>query len=317
MIIITGGAGFIGSVLAEELNARGIDDLLIVDQDMKNTAKEANLASLKFNDYLESDDFLKKIESNRFKNIEAIFHQGACSSTTETNLDYLKTNNTEYTERLALWAVRNNAYFSYASSAATYGNGECGYDDADELSPKLKPLNPYGDSKLAFDLKAIESGLIKEIIGFRYFNVYGPKEYHKEGMRSVVHKGFEQIRDTGQIKLFKSYKKEYSDGGQKRDFVYIKDVCHALLWFYENQKHKGIFNIGTGKAASWNDLANGLFAAMQKPTNIEYIEMPDSIKNQYQYFTEAKMDKLRATGCPTKFRPIHDGIKDYVVNHLL
>ncbi|MFT5207608.1 MAG: ADP-L-glycero-D-manno-heptose 6-epimerase [Candidatus Omnitrophota bacterium] len=317
MIIITGGAGFIGSVLAEELNARGYDDILIVDQDMKNTAKEANLANLNFRDYLESDEFLKKIEGNSFKNVEAIFHQGACSSTTEMNLDYLRTNNTEYTERLALWAVRNNAYFSYASSAATYGNGECGYDDADDLSPKLKPLNPYGDSKLAFDLKAIDSGLIKEIIGFRYFNVYGPKEYHKEGMRSVVHKGFEQIRDTGQIKLFKSYKEEYPDGGQKRDFVYIKDVCNALLWFYENQKHKGIFNIGTGLAATWNDLANGLFAAMQKPANIDYIEMPDSIKNQYQYFTEAKMDKLRATGCPTEFRPIHDGINDYVVKHLL
>ncbi len=317
MIVVTGGAGFIGSVLARKLNALGRKDLLIVDQGAKGAPHEQNLSRILHQTYCDADSFIRRLEGGVFDgSIEAIFHEGACSSTTEMNLEFLKENNTLYTRRLAEWCVKHGVYFSYASSAATYGNGELGYSDADELTPRLKPLNPYGQSKLDFDIWAIQNGYNRQITGFRYFNVYGPNEYHKGDMRSVVHKGFEQIRDTGGIKLFKSYKPEYADGGQMRDFIYVKDVADAVLWFWKNPAHKGIFNLGTGKAQSWNDLAEGLFAAMGKPKKIEYVEMPEKLRGQYQYFTEADMAKLRSTGCPVPFRNLAAGIDDYVKNHL-
>jgi len=317
MIVVTGGAGFIGSVMVSELNALGLKDILIVDQKGRSSAKEHNLKKLSYQDYLESDVFIKRIQKNDFNaKIKAIFHQGACSSTTETDLEYLKQLNTDYTRKLAEWAVHHNVYFSYASSAATYGSGEAGYSDEDGLTPRLKSLNPYGQSKLDFDRWAIQNAFHQKITGFRYFNVYGPNEYHKGNMRSMVHKGFEQIRDTGTLKLFKSYKPEYPDGGQKRDFIYVKDAVRAVLWFYEHPHIKGIYNIGAGRAETWNDLAESLFEAMGRPVQIEYTEMPDSIKNQYQYFTEADLTKLRAVGCPVAFRGLREGVKDYVRNYL-
>lgn len=317
MIVVTGGAGFIGSVLARKLNELGKSDLLIVDQGAKGSSREANLAKIKHRSYCDADSFVSRLEGGVFDGqIEAIFHQGACSSTTEMNLDFLRDNNTLYTRRLAEWCVKHRVYFSYASSAATYGNGELGYSDADELTPRLHPLNPYGQSKLDFDIWAIQTGLSEQITGFRYFNVYGPNEYHKGDMRSVVHKGFEQIRDAGGMRLFKSYKPEYADGGQMRDFIYVKDVVDSVIWFWKNPSKKGIYNLGTGRAQSWNDLADGLFTAMQKPRKIDYIEMPDNLRGQYQYFTEADMRKFRSTGCPVAFRDLSAGILDYVENHL-
>lgn len=318
MIVVTGGAGFIGSVLARKLNDLGHRDLLIVDQGAKGTGRESYLAKILHRTYCDADSFIKRLEGGVFDGqITAIFHQGACSSTTEMNREYLKENNTFYTRRLAEWCVKHGIYFSYASSAATYGNGEHGYSDADDLTPRLKPLNPYGQSKLDFDAWAIANGFHEKITGFRYFNVYGPNEYHKGDMRSVIHKGFEQIRDTGGIRLFKSYKPEYPDGGQKRDFVYVKDVVEAVCWFWKNPSKKGIFNLGTGRAETWNDLADGLFAAMNKPRAITYIDMPENLRGQYQYFTEADMTKFRGAGCPVVFRGLASGIDDYVKNHLL
>ena len=317
MIVITGGAGFIGSMLLDHFNQNGLSDILVVDQDAKNSPKWDNLKGLRFQNYMESEDFLVHLETGGFDGkVEAVFHMGACSSTTEMDVNFLRRNNTEYSERIAQWCVNHAVYLCYASSAATYGAGEHGFSDDDELTPKLHPLNPYGRSKLNFDIWVLENGLQNEIVGFRFFNVYGPNEAHKGDMRSLAHKGYEQVQSTGKLKLFKSYKKEYRDGGQKRDFVYVKDVVAVMDWFSQNQQWKGIYNLGSGHAESWNDLAHSLFRACGKPANIEYIAMPDSIKNQYQYFTEANMTKLRATRCPVEFRNLEKGVGDYVKNHL-
>ncbi len=318
MIVITGGAGFIGSVLAWKFNQLGHKNLFIVDQDARKSAKWDNIKKCTFDIYLESGEFIEKLEKKEFNGkISAIFHMGACSDTTEMDKNYLRENNSGYSERITRWAVENKVYLCYASSAATYGDGESGFSDDDALTPKLKPLNPYGQSKLDFDIWVLKNKLEKQITGFRFFNVYGPNEYHKGAMRSMVQKGFEQVRDTGKLRLFKSYKKEYPDGGQERDFIYVKDVVDAMIWFYQHPKIQGIYNLGRGVAQSWNELADALFKAMGKPKNIEYIEMPDSIKNQYQYFTEADLNKLKQTGCPSKFKDLDEGVRDYVQNHLL
>lgn len=317
MIVITGGAGFIGSVLAWKFNEIGENDLFIVDQKAEGSPKWNNVKNRRFVHYAESDDFLTRLERGDWNGkIRAIFHMGACSDTTEMDTAFLRRNNSEYSERLATWCLKNNAYLCYASSAATYGDGALGFSDDDKLTPHLKPLNPYGQSKLDFDNWVLQHGYEKKITGFRFFNVYGPNEYHKGAMRSLAHKGFEQIMSTGKLKLFKSYRKEYPDGGQKRDFVYVKDVVDAMLWFYQHPEHKGIFNLGSGKAQSWNDLADALFHACKKPKHIDYIDMPDSIKNQYQYFTEADLGKLRKTGCPVVFLNVMHGVMDYAHNYL-
>ncbi len=311
MIIITGGAGFIGSVLAWKFNALGRKDLLIVDQKAEGSPKWKNIQKRTYLDYVDSENFLDRLEKGAFKNVEAVFHMGACSDTTEMNVEFLNENNVRYTQRIAEWCLKNNAYLAYASSAATYGDGALGFSDDDALTPRLKPLNPYGQSKLDFDNWAIQKGLEKKITGFRFFNVYGPNEYHKGHMKSLAVKGFDQILAEGKLRLFKSYKKEYADGGQLRDFIYVKDVVDVMLWFYENKDIKGIFNLGTGKAQSWNDLAHALFKAMNKPANIEYIEMPDNLKNQYQYFTQADMKKFKQAGGTFRFQNLDQGISDY------
>ncbi|MCG3175666.1 MAG: ADP-L-glycero-D-manno-heptose-6-epimerase [Candidatus Omnitrophica bacterium] len=317
MIIVTGGAGFIGSVMVWRLNEAGIKDILVVDQKAEGSPKWSNLKKRRYTAYLESDALLSEIASGKLSGkVEAVFHMGACSSTTEMDTAYLRENNSLYSERIAEFCLREGAYLCYASSAATYGDGERGFDDRDELTPGLKPLNPYGRSKLDFDRWVLDHGHENRLTGLRFFNVYGPNEYHKDTMRSLVNKGYEQVRDTGRLRLFKSYRPEYPDGGQRRDFVYVKDVVEAMWWLYRNPGVKGIYNIGAGRAQSWNELAAALFTAMDRPLNVEYIDMPESIRGQYQYFTMADMTKLRKAGCTTDFRPVEGGVSDYVRNYL-
>ncbi len=316
MIIVTGGAGFIGSTLITALNKRQITDILVVDE-LGTDQKWKNLRNLSFADYVEKDDFLEMvIEDKLNSSIDAVFHLGACSDTTETNASYLIKNNYEYSKLLAQWATADNIRFIYASSAATYGDGSAGFSDDQEKIENLRPLNMYGYSKHLFDLWARRTGLLKNIVGLKYFNVFGPNEYHKADMRSFCIKAFEQITSTGKVRLFKSYKPEYADGEQLRDFIYVKDAVDMTLFFYDEPQQSGLFNIGTGKARTWNDLVKAVFAAMGKEPNIEYIEMPESIRNQYQYFTEADITNLRKAGYDKQITTLEDAIKDYVQSYL-
>ncbi len=316
MIIVTGGAGFIGSALIAALNKRQITDILVVDE-LGTDQKWKNLRNLSFADYVEKDDFLEMvIEDKLDSSIDAVFHLGACSDTTETNASYLIKNNYEYSKLLAQWATADNIRFIYASSAATYGNGSAGFSDDQEKIENLRPLNMYGYSKHMFDLWARRTGLLKKLVGLKYFNIFGPNEYHKADMRSFCIKAFEQITSTGKVRLFKSYKPEYADGEQKRDFIYVKDAVDMTLFFYDNPKISGLFNIGTGKARTWNDLVKAVFAAMGKKPNIEYIEMPESIRDQYQYYTCADITNLHKAGYDKQTTTLEDSIKDYVQNYL-
>jgi ADP-L-glycero-D-manno-heptose 6-epimerase len=316
MIIVTGGAGFIGSAFVWKLNQEGIDDILIVDR-LGKTDKWKNLVNLRFVNYMHKDDFLELIYNDTVNfEVEAIIHMGACSSTTERNADYLWKNNNVYTGYLAEWAIERSIRFIYASSAATYGDGSLGFSDDHDKIKALKPINMYGYSKQVFDLRVLRHSWEDKIAGIKFFNVFGPNEYHKEDMTSMIFKAFNQINETGEVKLFKSYLPKYPDGGQLRDFVYVKDCIDVMWWLFKNPDVNGIFNLGTGKARTWNDLINAVFSAMKKTTNIEYIEMPEALRNQYQYFTEAKMDKLKAAGCPVKFSSLEDSVRDYVVSYL-
>jgi len=316
MIIVTGSAGFIGSAFVWKLNKEGFDDIVIVDK-LGTDDKWKNLVNRRFIDYIHKDDFLQMIAADKvpFKT-STIVHMGACSSTTERDADYLWNNNYLYTKTLAEWAIKRNIRFIYASSAATYGDGTQGFSDEHSKISRFKPINMYGYSKQIFDLWVLRNSLEKKIAGIKFFNVFGPNEYHKGDMTSVIFKAFHQIRETGKVKLFKSYKKEYKDGGQMRDFVYVKDCINAMWWLFNNPKANGIFNLGTGKARTWNDLIKAVFVAMKKKTNIEYIAMPEALRNQYQYFTQAEMKKLKSAGCPVKFSSLDDSVRDYVTKHL-
>jgi ADP-L-glycero-D-manno-heptose 6-epimerase len=317
MIIVTGGSGFIGSALVAALNAKGVKDILIVDI-LSNDEKWKNLRQLSFADYLEAQDFLEIITAGKFNlPVEAVFHLGACSSTTEINASYLIKNNFEYSKSVASFALDKKARYIYASSAATYGDGSKGFSDDHEKLASLVPLNMYGQSKQMFDLWALQQGLLKKIVGLKYFNVYGPNEYHKADMRSFVLKGFEQIKRTGTVRLFKSYNPQYPDGGQMRDFLYVKDAVDMTLFFLDNKKSAGIFNLGAGRPRTWLDLANALFVAMNQKPNVEFIDMPPSVRNQYQYFTQADIAKLRAAGYKKDITLLEDAVKDYVQNYLI
>lgn len=316
MIVVTGGAGFIGSAFVWKLNKEGVTDILIVDE-LGTTDKWKNLVNLRFNDYLHKDSFLEMIMAEQLPfDVSAIVHMGACSSTTERDADYLMKNNYLYSRALAVWAVRHGKRFIYASSAATYGDGALGFSDDNAVSEQLKPINMYGYSKQIFDLGVLKNGLDQKTVGVKFFNVFGPNEYHKDDMRSVVHKSWGQIRETGKVRLFKSHRPEYTDGGQLRDFVYVKDCVDALWWFLQNPQVNGIFNLGTGKARSWKDLVTAVFNALGRKPEIEYIDMPESIRNQYQYFTEARMEKLRNAGYTAAAYSLEDAVNDYVVNYL-
>ena len=316
MIVVTGGAGFIGSAFVWKLNQQGIDDIVIVDS-LGNDDKWKNLVNLRFADYIHKDNFLRLICDDQVPfDVSAIVHMGACSSTTERDADYLWNNNYLYTKTLAVWALQRGIRYIYASSAATYGDGTQGFSDDHSKINELKPINMYGYSKQVFDLWALKNQVENKIAGIKFFNVFGPNEYHKADMTSVIFKAFHQIKENGKVKLFKSYLPKYSDGGQLRDFVYIKDCIDIMWWLFNNPAANGIFNLGTGKARTWNDLIKSVFTAMGLKTNIEYIEMPESLRNQYQYFTEAKIDKLKAAGYPVAFSSLEDSVRDYVVNHL-
>lgn len=316
MYIVTGGAGFIGSALIAELNQSDIDEVLIVDN-LERDSKWENLVRKSFTDIVSKEVFLQLVERRavNFK-VDAVIHLGACSSTTERDASFLLENNYRYSRILAEWALELKAPFIYASSGATYGSGAAGFSDADEAAADLRPLNMYGYSKQMFDLWALRTGAAKKIAGLKFFNVYGPNEYHKGEMASVVFKAFRQVRETGKIKLFKSCRPDYADGEQKRDFIYVKDVTAVIRWFLEHSGRAGIFNVGTGQARTWNDLAKAVFAAMGRPVAIEYIDMPPAVREHYQYVTEAAVDKLRNLGCNVPFHSLESGIEDYIKNYL-
>ncbi|MGA2915828.1 MAG: ADP-glyceromanno-heptose 6-epimerase [Sedimentisphaerales bacterium] len=316
MIIVTGASGFIGSALIAGLNAKGISDILAVDI-LGKDEKWKNLRNLRFTDYLEADDFLEIITAGRFAlPVEVVLHLGACSSTTETDASYLIRNNFDYSKAVAAFALEKKARLVYASSAATYGDGSKGFSDDESKLAELVPLNMYGWSKQMFDLWAQSNGMLKKIVGLKYFNVFGPNEYHKADMRSFVLKGFRQISQTGKVRLFKSYNPQYADGRQMRDFLYIKDAVDMTLFFLDNKKAAGIFNIGSGTPRTWLDLANALFAAMGREPNIEFIDMPDQIRDKYQYFTQADITKLRKAGYDRQPTGLELAVKDYVQNYL-
>lgn len=317
MIVVTGGAGFIGSAVVWKLNSHGADNILIVDR-LGENEKWKNLVGLKYADIYHKDEFINLIEEDSLPfEVEAFIHLGACSATTEKDADYLAYNNYKYTQTLCAYALEKEARFIYASSAATYGDGTNGYSDDEENLDSLRPLNMYGYSKHMFDLWAKREDILDEIVGLKYFNVYGPNEYHKGDMRSVVHKAFGQIKNTGKVNLFKSYKNEYEDGKQMRDFIYVKDAVNMTLFFLENRDKNGLFNIGTGKARAWIDLVNSIYKAMELTSNVEFVDMPDDLKGKYQYFTEAKIDKIRSAGYDKKITSLEDGIYDYVKEYLM
>jgi len=314
MIIVTGAAGFIGSCTVSKLNREGISDIIAVDV-LRENDKWKNLRHLSFNDYLDRSQLLDYLKDA--KQIEAIIHIGACSATTERDTSYLMENNYRYTLQLAEYAVKNNIRFIYASSAATYGAGENGYDDDESKIHELMPLNMYGYSKQLFDLKARREGWLNKIAGLKFFNVYGPNEYQKGDMASVVFKSFNQINETGKVKLFKSHRPDFEDGQQLRDFVYIKDVLDVLWFLLKTPNVNGLFNVGSSKARSFKDLVSATFKALDKAENIDYIDMPEAIRDRYQYFTEANMDKLKQAGFGEASTNLEDGITDYVQNYLM
>jgi len=316
MIVVTGGAGFIGSNIVAKLNDLGHDNIIIVDH-LGTSDKWKNLNGLKFTDIFHKDKFYDlMMEENVPFNIDTVFHMGACSSTTEKDADYLLQNNYKYSLELVKYCLPRKAHFIYASSAATYGNGSAGYNDENDIL-SLRPLNMYGYSKQMFDIWLRKMKISSKVVGLKFFNVYGPNEYHKDDMRSVIHKAYGQILETGKVKLFKSYNKDYNDGEQKRDFVYVKDVVELSTYFFQNRDKYGLFNVGTGKARTWNDLVSAVFNAMGKPINIEYIEMPEYLRRKYQYFTAAKMDAVKKIGFNNSFTSLEDGVDDYVKNYLM
>lgn len=313
MLIVTGGVGFIGSCVIAQLNAMGYDDLIIVDHLEPGMVKRRNLEGKKYKKYYDKKEFLPLITSNKLpSDIDGVIHLGACSSTTLTDAQYYQENNFEYSCHLARWAVNRQIRFIYASSAAIYGDGQLGYNDADALTCRLKPLNLYGDSKHRFDLWVLDQGLLNKVVGLRFFNVFGPNEYHKGDMRSVVAKAYRGVVDAGVMFLFKSYNPEFKDGEQKRDFIYVKDAVDVVMHFFGNEEVHGIFNVGTGIARSWNDLARSLFMALGQPVHIEYVDMPENLREKYQYYTCAEVGKLRGAGYQRPFTPLEEAVQDYL-----
>ena len=315
-VLVTGGAGFIGSALVWALNRCDCEHIVVCDR-LGTDEKWRNLTPLRFAHYVEADELLPRLQNGALGKFNFVLHLGACSSTTERDASYLIRNNYEFTKDLAAWSLANRTRFVYASSAATYGDGAAGMADDDARLDTLRPLNMYGYSKHLFDLHARRAGFLDRIVGLKYFNVFGPNEDHKGDMRSVVHKSFGQVRETGVIRLFKSHRPEYRDGEQQRDFLYVKDAVAMTLYLAANEKAGGLFNIGSGKARTWLDLARAVFAALKREPKIEFVEMPEAIRDKYQYFTEANLARLRAAGYAAPVTSLEDAVSDYVGNYLV
>ncbi len=316
MIIITGAAGFIGSCLVNKLNNKGFKDIVIVD-DFSNERKNKNLQHKVFQEKVHRDDFLTWLDFNH-TSVEFILHIGARTDTTEFNVDVFNKLNLNYTKAVWKACVKYNIPLIYASSAATYGLGELGYADDHALIKDLKPLNPYGESKNEFDKWALSQRKKPEFwAGLKFFNVYGPNEYHKERMASVILHAFHQIKETGKVKLFRSHNPDYEDGKQLRDFIYVKDVLAVIYFLMKHKKDSGIYNLGTGKARSFLALATATFKSMDIEQDIEFIDTPADIRDKYQYFTEAKIEKLRSIGYDQPFYSLEEGIEEYVQEFLI
>ena len=315
-VLVTGGAGFIGSALVWALNRCGCEHIVVCDR-LGTDEKWRNLTPLRFAHYVEADELLPRLQNGALGKFNFVLHLGACSSTTERDASYLIRNNYEFTKDLAAWSLANRTRFVYASSAATYGDGAAGMADDDARLDTLRPLNMYGYSKHLFDLHARRAGFLDRIVGLKYFNVFGPNEDHKGDMRSVVHKSFGQVRNTGVICLFKSHRPDYRDGEQKRDFLYVKDAVAMTLYLAANEKAGGLFNIGSSKARTWLDLARAVFTALKREPKIEFVEMPEGIRDKYQYFTEANLARLRAAGYAAPVTSLEDAVSDYVGNYLV
>ena len=317
-ILITGGAGFIGSALVWELNRRGCENIVVCDR-LSTDEKWKNLVPLRFADYIDGNDLLQAVQHSPAKlgRFDHVLHLGACSATTERDADYLMRNNYEFTKQLCQWSLANQTRFVYASSAATYGDGAHGMNDQDPDIHKLRPLNMYGYSKHLFDLHAKREGWLPSIVGLKYFNVYGPNEDHKADMRSLVHKACGQILATGKVQLFKSHRPDYKHGEQMRDFLYVKDAIRMTLHLAETPSAGGLFNLGSGKAHSWNEPATAIFTALGKEPVIEFIDMPEHLQSKYQYYTCANIAKLRASGFTQDITALTEAVRDYVQGYLV
>jgi ADP-L-glycero-D-manno-heptose 6-epimerase len=316
MIIVTGAAGFIGSCLITRLNQDKFNYIIAVD-DFSFPEKNKNLEGKNILDRVERDHFFEWLERN-YAEVEFCFHIGARTDTTEKDWDILEKLNLNFSKTLWSKCHEFQIPLVYASSAATYGLGEQGYDDNESKIPTLKPLNLYGESKNEFDIWALQQSNKPFFwAGLKFFNVYGPNEYHKERMASVIFHAFNQISETGNLKLFKSHNPDYEDGGQMRDFIYVKDVLEVCVFLMYHRRHSGIYNLGTGQARTFKDLAENTFLALQKSTDISFIDTPEDIREKYQYFTEAKMEKLRSIGYLNPFTSLEAGVADYVKNYLI
>jgi len=316
MIIVTGAAGFIGSALVSQLNSQGIKDLIIVD-DFSHSTKNKNLEDKTFIQKVERKDFFEWLNSN-YKDIEFILHIGARTDTAEFDMSVFDKLNLNYSKSIWEACVKHQIPLIYASSAATYGMGEHGYNDDHDIVNMLQPLNPYGISKNEFDKWVLQQAMAPPFwAGLKFFNVYGPNEYHKGRMASVIIHAYKQILETGMVKLFKSHHPDYDDGQQLRDFVYVKDVVSVILFLMNHGKVSGLYNLGTGRARSFTDLARATFQAMDMDEKIEFIPTPEDIRDKYQYFTEANMNKLLAQGYDLSFYSLEDGIRDYAKNYLV
>jgi len=314
-IVVTGAAGFIGSCLVGFLNQKGFNNLILVD-DFSRADKMPNLENKKFSSKQERESFFDWLASNK-PAVDFVFHIGARTDTTEFDYAIHQHLNVAYSQKIWLYCTENNVPLIYASSAATYGSGDFGYSDDHDLPFRLQPLNPYGISKNEFDKWALlQKSSPPFWAGLKFFNVYGPNEYHKSRMASVIWHSFNQIKKDGQVKLFKSHRPDFKDGQQLRDFVYVKDVLNVCYWLMENKPQSGLYNLGTGKARAFEDLVKATFSGLDKPANISFIDMPEDIRDKYQYFTEANMQKLRHAGYQQPFHSLEEGVVDYVRNYL-
>jgi ADP-L-glycero-D-manno-heptose 6-epimerase len=316
-VLVTGAAGFIGSNLVKALNDRGLANIIVADC-LGTDGRWRNIEPLAFADYIDAGLLLDALDSGKLGDFDLVLHMGACSSTTERDAAYLMRNNYEYTKRLAHWSLDHDARFVYASSAATYGNGDAGMDDAADPATlrSYHPLNMYGYSKHVFDLYAAQNNLFDRITGLKYFNVFGPNEAHKGDMRSMVLKAWEQIRDNGAVRLFRSYREEFADGEQRRDFIYVKDAVAMTLHLAGLPTATGLYNVGSGRAETWIDLARAVFAAMKLEPRIEFIDMPEEMRAAYQYHTVADIHRLKETGYGLEITSLRDAVADYVMRYL-